>query len=241
MKNIVPASAGLLLALSLCATGAHAQATCSSDGLPQPAAVFERFLSADCEACWSDPATPAPSAASGALVLEWIGPGGAGDDAPLSAAATPDALARLQALGRTAPARTDVHTAAARDARAPGRLRVAHGLPFNDYVGAAISLTPPRGKPRRDVATGPWSFTLLLVESIAAGAEGTPVARHVVRNMLQGSWDARNQLYNKEHSGWQELRPMRIPEGAKPERLRVVGWVQAANGGVGAAAHAGGR
>ena len=34
----------------------------------------------------------------------------------------------------------------------------------------------------------------------------------------------------------EEMRPVRIPEGAKPERLRLVGWVQDAQGRVVAAA-----
>ena len=51
MKNIAPALTSLLLALSS-APGAWAQASCSSDGAPRPAVVFERFINADCEACW---------------------------------------------------------------------------------------------------------------------------------------------------------------------------------------------
>lgn len=231
MKNIVPASAGLLLAL-FGASLAHAQATCSSDGQARPVAVLERFISADCEACWGEPASPAPSAQSGTVVLDWIVPGAAGDDAALSAAATNDALTRLQTLGRAVPARTDVHTASATEAPAPGRLRVAHGQPFNDYLGTAISLAPPRGTGQRGAAAGPWSFYLLLVESVPVGTDGTAVPRNLVRNMLQGTWDERNQLSKKEHFGWKEIRPMRIPEGAKPERLRMVGWVQDAQGRV---------
>ena len=234
MKNIVRASAGLLLALS-CAALAHAQATCSSDGQPRPVAVLERFISADCEACWGESNTPAPSAQSAALAIDWIVPTAAGDDAPLSAAATSDALARLQALGRSVPTRSDVHIATT-EAPAPGRLRVAHGLPFNDYLGAAISLTPLRGGSQRGTSEGPWTFNLLMVESIPAGAEGTVVSRNVVRNLLQGTWEGRNKLSKKEHSDWKEIRPMRIPEGSKPERLRMVGWVQDAQGRMVAAA-----
>jgi hypothetical protein len=33
-----------------------------------------------------------------------------------------------------------------------------------------------------------------------------------------------------------ESRPMRIPEGAQPERLRVIGWVEDARGRLVAAA-----
>eukprot|EP01034_Spumella_vulgaris_P003379 gene3379-4350_t len=101
MKNIARTLASVLV-LTYTAS-ALAQASCSSDGIPQPVAIFERFISADCEACWADPAAPAPSATT-TVVLDWIVPSALGDDAPLSAAATSDAVQRLQALGRPAPA-----------------------------------------------------------------------------------------------------------------------------------------
>ena len=89
-----------MLAL-LAAAGAQGQSSCASDGVPQPAALVERFISADCESCWSDAETARPG--RGELALDWIVPGSRGDDAPLSAAASRDSLARLQALGRNAP------------------------------------------------------------------------------------------------------------------------------------------
>ena len=107
MKNIALTLASLSLALAH-APQALAQTHCSSDGAPKPVALFERFISADCEACWGDAATPAPSAKAGAVVLDWIVPSAQGDDAPLSAAATNDAALRLQALARQAPAGADV-------------------------------------------------------------------------------------------------------------------------------------
>lgn len=223
MKNIAPVLAGLL---ALHALPLAAQAACASTGAPAPLALFERFTSADCAACWQDAATPAPG--PGALVLDWIVPGRLEDEAPLSAAATRDALARLQALGRAAPAATDVHTAPV--APAPGlRLRVGQGPAVNDYLGATATFTT--GRPGAD-----WRFHLLLVEHIPAGEEGSPVARNVVRNTLEGAWSKRDALSFKEHLRWTELRPMRIPEGARPERLRTVGWVQDAAGRVVAAA-----
>src|SRR3989344_5984382 len=48
---------------------------------------------------------------------------------------TASALARLQPRGRKPPVPPDVHTAAI-EAATPARLRVAHGMPFNDYLGA---------------------------------------------------------------------------------------------------------
>ena len=230
MKNIAPALTSLLLALSS-APGAWAQASCSSDGTPRPLVVFERFINADCEACWTDPAPPAPSARGQAVVLDWIVPGALGDDAPLSAAATSDALARLDTLARPVPARTDVHIAAL-ESTAPAQLRVAQGPPFNDYLGAAITFTPARAARQH----GPWRFHLALVESVPAGADGSAAPRNVVRNMLLGAWGNGNKLSKTEQFKQQEMRPVRIPEGAKPERLRLVGWVQDAQGRVVAAA-----
>ncbi|MDP4073304.1 hypothetical protein [Acidovorax sp. A1169] len=226
MKNIALAAAMLL---ALHAPHLAAQSSCSSDGVPRPVALFERFVSADCDSCWADKATPAPKA-PGTLVLDWIVPGTQGDDAPLSAAATRDALARLAALGRTAPTATDVNTAPVQGVKG-SRLRVSHGPAFNDYLGASIAFSPvpTRGAPpaARPDAGG---FYLLLVESIPAGAEGSPVARHLVRNVYQRSLDNPQTLSKGERSGWRDSRPIYIPEGAKTDRLRLVGWVQDQDG-----------
>lgn len=236
MKNIALTLASLWLALAH-APQAMAQASCSSDGTPRPVAVFERFISADCESCWGDAATPAPSAKAGALVLDWIVPGKAGDDAPLSAAASTDALTRLQALGRKPPISTDVYVTQVGLA-ARGRLRVAHGVAFNDYVGVGINFAPSAAKPQRKVAAAPFAFHLLLVEAIAAGTDGTVVPRHVVRNAFEGEWlPAQRQARTPGKPwAWMETRSMRIPEGARAERLHLVGWVQDASGQIVAAA-----
>lgn len=208
----------------LAAAGAQAQSSCASDGLPQPVALLERFISADCEACWSDAKTAVP--ARGELALDWIVPGSRGEDAPLSAAASFDSLSRLQALGRKTPAQVDT----SRTKALPGdrKLRVAHGLPVNGYIGTSIELAPASG--------GPWKAWLLLVETIPAGTEGTPVERNLVRNALQPLWEKTSSLSKEEQKRLLESRPMSIPQGAKPDRLRVVGWVQDAQGRVVAAA-----
>ncbi|MBC5766809.1 hypothetical protein [Ramlibacter albus] len=189
------------LALSLltffAATAVHAQSSCSSDGVPAPVAVLERFISADCESCWQDP--KAPHAGHHEVALDWVVPGAKGDDAPLAAVATRDALARLEALRRGAPARADsVRTV--RTGRAS--LRVAQGLAFNDYVGASLD------------AKQPGSAWLVLVEELPAGTEGSAVARNLVRNVLH---------VERRRGAISETRSMQIPEGAKAERLRVVG------------------
>jgi hypothetical protein len=201
--------AAALLAL---AGAAAAQPSCSSDGQPPPAGVLERFINADCEGCWTDLKTAEPG--RGELALDWIVPGSRGDDAPLSAAASGDALARLQALERDVPA----HGAAVHGKRSgrPLALRVAHGPPFAGYVGASIEL--------RDSQPGPFRAWLLLVEALPPGGERTPVARNVVRNVLQVSWDTGRPGTRSE------TRPMNIPEGARADRLRVVGLLEDSRG-----------
>ncbi|NMM85097.1 hypothetical protein B2J88_12075 [Rhodococcus sp. SRB_17] len=229
MKHLL---APLALA-GLCLHGLRsaAQAVCSSDGAPQPAALFERFTGAGCEDCWRDPTTPAPGPR--ALLLDWIVPGTQGDAAPLSAAALPEAAERLQALGRARPEGSDIHTAPVEPV-GPGRLRVAQGPPLSDYLGTVASLA--RSPAARAQQHGPWTLWLVLVQAVPAGTEGTPVARNLVRNVLQLSWDQRNERPPKEPNRWSELRPMRMPDGAAPASLSVAGWLQDAQGHVVAAA-----
>jgi hypothetical protein len=42
----------------------------------------------------------------------------------------------------------------------------------------------------------------------------------------------RDALLISEQMSFKESRPLNIPEGANPQRLRVVGWVQDARGQV---------
>jgi hypothetical protein len=204
------AIAAALLAAAL----AHAQSVCSSDGQPAPAALLERFINADCEGCWTDLRTAQPG--RGEVPLDWIVPGSRGDDAPLSAAARREGLDRLQALGREVP-RNDAARRAPREGQ-PVTVRVARGLPFNGYIGASIEL--------KDGGPGPWRAWLVLVEELPPGAERTPVARNLVRNVLELSWDGRKSRGER----LLETRPMNIPDGAHPDRLRVVGFVQDTRG-----------
>ena len=222
MKHLV------CLLLSIAATGVQAQSSCSSDGQRTPVAVVERFTSADCDSCWSDTtARPAPPRT---LVLDWIVPSPRGDEAPLSAAATRDAHARLAALHRTAP--TTSRTTHTPVAKRPYRMRVAHGLPFNDYIGASMELPQSEVRPLPQPVTG-W---LVLVETIAAGTDGTAVERNLVRNVLSRTWGMREQLSKDEQKRLFESRPMGLGATTRPERLRVVGWAEDAQGHVVAAA-----
>jgi hypothetical protein len=205
--------APLLILLVAVALAAHAQpSSCSSDGAPVPAALLERFINADCDQCWRNAQTP--DAARGTLAIDWVTPGSRGDDAPLAAVASRDGAERLEALGKKAPAQSATQfTQRMGEAR---RLRVAHGQPFNDYIGTSIEMAPASG--------GPWKAWLLLVETLPAGAEGSPVERNLVRGAFTTQWTTAPKRY--------ELRPMRVVEGTKFERLRVVGWIEDARGHV---------
>jgi hypothetical protein len=206
------AGTALLVLAALASPWARAQSYCSSDGRTQPARLLERFISADCESCWADGAAPAQP---NELALDWIVPGSKGEDAPLSAAASRDAQARLASIQRAAPADME---AVRRVVQAPKRgLRVSHGLPFNGYLGTSIELKSP--------GTERWTAWLLLVETIPAGSDGTPIERNLVRNALQLAWPP-----GPEQPRLFESRPMSIPAGAQPQRLRVVGWVQDGRG-----------
>lgn len=219
------ASAVVGLALCLATPMAHSQSSCNSDGLTPPKALFERFINADCEACWHDPATPVP--APGALSLDWIVPGTQGDDAPLSVAATRDALTRLAEFKKSS-----LNAQSSQMLNVSGwpgaTLRVAHGPAVSGYLGASIELTLPAGA-RIETSVQPW---LVMVETLAPGFEGSPVPRNLIRNVLRPTWNIHESLLNSEQMRFIDLRPMNIPQGAAPERLRVVGWLQDASGRV---------
>jgi hypothetical protein len=228
---MTPAAASLLtcLLLTLLPLTSNAQSYCASDGQPRPVQLLERFINADCDSCWTDPATPKPGA--GAIALDWIVPGAKGDDAPLATAASRDGLARLQALRQPPPARTG--TASHRvKALAGSSLRVAHGLALGDYLGASIELKPIPQAAKRQL----WTAWLALIETLPAGTEGSPVARNLVRNLFQPNWDGRKPLSKDEQNRFFEQRSMRIAPGVDASRLRVIGWVEDQTGQVVAAA-----
>jgi hypothetical protein len=192
-----------------------AAALCTSDGTAPPRAVLERFVNADCEACWRDPQTP--DAAAGTLALDWVLPGGKGDDAPLAAVASRDGLERLRAAGLPGPAQASARTLL-RSGRGP-TVRVAQGAVFNDYIGASVEV--------RQAGTRPLQAWLLLVETLPAGTEGSPVARNLVRNTFQPPWD---QPRRQAPARLSESRAMQVHAGARPERLRLVALVEDAQG-----------
>ncbi len=182
------------------------------------AAVFERFISAECSACWTD--ASAPVAGSDAWLLDWIVPSARGDEAPLSPAAPDEAAARARRvlnIGVNDDARTTVHRTSARRASA-AKLTVASGPAFNGYFGVQID-----GRGRAPEDSGVW---VALVESVPAGTDGTPVPRQLVRTVA-GPFHPHELGSGK---AWRVLQAMRWPETAKPERLLARAWIERADG-----------
>lgn len=220
----------LALLVSLSATlvqGVQAQSSCASDAQTTPLLLQEHFISADCEACWKSPTDMQPP--NGAISLDWIVPSDLGEAAPLSVAASRDALMRLQALGQPRP-KAQTQSSRPVMALASSGLRVAHGLALGGYLGASIEFKINSGDP--DARQLPTAFNayLVLIEGIPAGSDGTPIARNLVRNVLRLQWHPTAQSSKSESLRFYELRPLSIPQGATPERLRVVGWIQDAGG-----------
>ncbi len=204
---------------------ARAQSFCASDGQPKPVQLLERFINADCDSCWADAATP--KAGANALAIDWVLPGSKGEDAPLSAVAARESLDRLAALRQSPPAQTFATTQPVTGLKG-ATLRVAQGLPLSGYLGTSIELKPiPAAAKGRQ-----WTAWLALVETLPAGTENSPVERNLIRNVLQTMWDGRKPLSKGEQNRFFDARSMSIAEGANPERMRVVGWVEDEKGQV---------
>lgn len=198
---------------------------CSSDGQPAPTALLERVINADCETCWGDRQTP--KTPIGGLTLDWIVPGTRGDSAPLSAAANRDATARLSSRAWPRPV-TSSHSTTAITGLPGSALRVAHGLAIGGFVGVSIRLTLEKGA----TPPQPMQAWVALVEALPAGTEGSPVARNLVRNVLQPIWNMRDTLSTLERTDFWELRPMNLGEGVQAQRVRVAAWLEDAQGQV---------
>ncbi|WP_428425348.1 hypothetical protein [Methylibium sp.] len=173
-----------------------------------PREVIERLMSADCEACWSGTA-PHPLPRS-SWVLDWIAPATDNADAPLAAAALPEAGARLEALASPALSDGAREFRWALAARPAVHLQVGGGPAWNGYLGLQLQT---RGKPPAGSAA-----YLALVENIPAGSDGSPVARRLVRNV------AGPLVIEPSGQRSTQWRALRIPEGAKPERLQGAAW-----------------
>jgi hypothetical protein len=231
-----------LLALGLASlTGlAHAQSSCSSDKQPRAIALVERFLMADCADCWAK-ASASGKTTPKTISLDWIVPS-KNDDAALSAAAVRDSLTRLGGTkppeGQTLERSKAASQAAAKSpSKLPNvRLRVAHGLGFNGYIGTSIGLYSATNGAHA-LRNWPQGITahIALIENLPAGAESSPMARNLVRNYQMSPLNSQTMLYKKEREGEQiffDSRPLSVPEGAKAERLAVVGWLEDAQGNV---------
>ncbi|MCG2593167.1 hypothetical protein LZ009_10275 [Ramlibacter sp. XY19] len=214
MLRLLP-SCCVLLGLLALAPVAHA--LCTSDNVPQPRAVLERFVNADCADCWQDPATP--KAAPGTLALDWVLPGRKGEDAPLASVALDEALDRLYELKLPSPERTASVTLARGGPAA--QLRLAQGEAFNDYIGTSMTLKQP-GRER-------WRAWLLLVEKLPAGLEGSPVPRNLVRNVFRPEWD---KVMSRPRDLVAEDRAMQIHEGSRTDRLRLVAVLADGHGAI---------
>jgi hypothetical protein len=185
-----------------------------------------------------------PVAAKAEADLDWIVPSPQGDEAALSTAATRDAQARLQELKLPwTAAQANMQTSAVLGGpheKSASTVRVAHGLPVSGYIGASIEFTPSAALRRKASTHKKLSSPhgtrevlayLVLIETLPAGAEGSNVERNLVRNVLVTPWNLGEQLARAPQDGFKPLfesRPISIPQGVNPDRLRVLGWVQAA-------------
>lgn len=206
------------LALAFASLASHAAAT---DGCTAPGVLLERFVPADCEACWRS--SSAPSGAP--LVLDWIVPSPRGDDAPLAAAALPEASARAGPMART--------TTMARRHVLPSvaglSLRVEEGPPFNGYIAAQMHVERDTAR-RGSLKTAGAAAYLALVEQVRAGEEGATVERVLVRSVV-GPLPLDPDRAEVTH-----LHAFRIPQGGRPARLTAIGWVETPGGKLLAAA-----
>ena len=215
MKYFYPSLFSLALAFVL---PAQAQSSCSSDGVQPLRSFTERFTPADCADCWVKPLAKTQAG----LVLDWIVPSEAGDEAVLSAAATSDATQRLGELAMTLSKDQQNHPSFVKKSPAYA-LRVAHGLAVNAYVGTSIELTKfPKIRTKQ-----PLTAYLLLIERVPKGTADTPTERLLVRNILQESVTLPAK---SAKSLMLARRSMSIPAGANPDNFGLVGWVQDSKG-----------
>lgn len=206
-------------ATALLASAAHADDDASA-ARPCPriaGAVLERFISAECEACWTDPSVARPDA--GEWLLDWIVPSARGEAAPLSSAAPVEARGRVERAMKAALTddRASVQRTPARGASSL-QLSVLSGPAWNGYFGVRID-----GSGRAPAGSAAW---VALVESVASGTDGTAAPRELVRT-VSGPLTPPELRQGKP---WQHLLAMRWPETAKASRLRARAWIEDARG-----------
>lgn len=202
-------------------------------GCTAPQSVEERFVAADCLACWQ----ATPPVATGTrrppvMTLDWVVPSSAGAQAPLAPAAIAEATARVASAGMLGPDETLVRLQPL-PARPALRLRVEDGPGWGGYLAASLQLED-LGKPGAGGARGTAGLQafLALVEEIPAGEDGSPVARRLVRSVV-GPLPVDDVAPGHPV---QHLRALRVPDTPRPERLRAAAWVETAQGRTVAAA-----
>ena len=167
-------------------------------------------------------------------MLDWVLPGAQGDNAPLSAVASPDSVLRLEAHSEPVPSTYSLKIRSVMPDAAWKKsvLRVARGLALSGYIGASIGLKPIPAKAKVARVTA-W---LALVETLPAGLEGSPVERNLVRNVFTSNWNLHKTLSKSEQNHLFDQRSMSVVEGVGIERLMVIGWLEDAKGKILAAA-----
>ena len=192
----------LLPLLMSLAAAAQAAPTCSL-----PRQVIERFVPADCEACWG---SPGPTLPASTWVLDWIAASPRGPEASLAAAALTEGGDRLAALGVAAAPDSTHELRWTLPARPTVRLSVAGGPAWNGYLGLELRA---HGRP----PAGAVAY-LALVEDVPAGSEGSAVARRLLRAV------AGPLVLDPSGRTSTQLRALRLPEGARAERIQGVAW-----------------
>ena len=142
---------------------------------------------------------------------------------PLAAAATNDALLRLQALGPLRRHHRCRSACGGRELRPP-RARVAHGH-HGDYLGTGIAFKPHRANPAAPAIP-------LAAGGIGACRRKAPCGAEFGRKHAPRPWEKRHQL-SKQSKQEPALpdgnRPCAFPKGPKAQSA-MVGWVQNAQG-----------
>jgi hypothetical protein len=218
LSKIVLRRPACALALALIASPA-ARADCAA-----PRLLLERFISADCEACWrATPPTPAPAQSGTPFVLDWIVPSASAAKTPMSLAAVAEAAPRAARAGSLSSDEV-LSQSTPLPARSALRLKVEDGPSWNGYVALKLEASYDSSPPLPQGLSG----YLALVERIAVGADGSPVARQLVRTVIGPlPLDGLAQGRKVDH-----LRAARFPEAARPERLAAVGWLETPAGRV---------
>jgi hypothetical protein len=172
-----------------------------------PTLLVERFIPADCEACWRE----GKAAPAGSVVLDWIVPSPRGDEAPLATAALAEAAARAPRIAPDATLERR-HALAARGVD----VRVEDGPILNGYMGSRLTV---RHDGRGSLPDGAVGY-IALVETLAPGEEGSHVERRLVRR-LAGPLTLDPIRKEVEH-----LLALRIAVGTRIDGLTVIGWVE---------------